>query len=465
MKFKRTDHDDLNISLELLIEVDDYKEKFNQELKKYSSKAQLKGFRKGKTPISAIKKMYGKSVLVEVLDGLVSSNLSEYITENKLNILGNPLPNLDDNPMEFDTKELTDYAFKFDMGLAPDFDVQGLDKAFDHFEIQVDDAILTEEMDIRRKRFGDTIHPDGKVEENDIIKISAEEAELGEIIKDGWATEFSILVNRIDSEEIKEEVLKSSVGDEITFDIYDLEKDSTEKHVRKYLLNLDDNDDRVVGNGFIGKISEISRIEEAKLEQPFFDKAFGEGKVTSEIEAKEAIKTELKTHFETQEKSLTYRMIMEMLIEENKLTLPSDFLKRWLLATNKDATKEKIDRDYGDFEKNLIWSLIKTNLSKKYEVEVAPEEIREAVKKKIQGYMGQYQMAGQEMDYDSMVDRYLQNREQVEKEYEELQADKLFGKLSSEMNGITKEVSVDEFKEIVKGINEKLAEKPQEVLA
>ena len=456
MKIEKQHVDNLNAVIKLTIEKSDYEDTFNKELKNYKNKVQLKGFRKGKTPLSSIKKMYGKSVLLEVVNKTLQEKLSGYLVEEKLDILGNPLPSADQEKMDIDVKELKDFNFSFDVGLAPKLEVQGVSESDEYaeYDIQIPDDLLQEELDMRRKRFGKQVNPDGDIVEDDIIMLKALELEGGKVKEKGHETGFSIMVSRIGVDELKNKILGSKVGDSFDFDINTIEKDVDENYVKKYLLNLDEAEEKEIGNDFKGEIEKITRTELAEMDQEFFDNAYGKDKVKTEAEAKESIKDELSAFYEKQQKSLVYRGIMDALIEKNPMELPDEFLKRWLNSNNPDVKPEDIDKEYNSFEKNLRWSLVKSKLAKDLEIEVSPEELRESVKKKIMSYMAQYQQT--DFDVEPMINNYLGNREQVEKEYEEALAEKLFGEIYNKVKLKTEKISIEDFREKVQNINKEI---------
>lgn len=453
MKIEKQQLDDLNAVIKLTIEKSDYEDSFNAELKNYKKKVQLKGFRKGKTPLSSIKKMYGKSVLLDVVNKTLQEKLSAYLVEEKLDILGNPIPSADQEQMDIDIKELKDFNFSFDVGLAPEVEVKGVSATDEYLEydIQIPDNLLQEELDMRRKRFGKQVNPETDIVEDDLILIKALELD-GSAPKDkGHQTGFSMLASRIGDEDVKKKIIGGKVGDSFDFNINTIEKDVDEKYVKKYLLNLDDEEEKDISKDFKGEIEKITRVELAELDQDFFDSAFGKDKVKTEAEAKDSIKDELSAFYEKQQKSMVYRGIMDALIEKNEMDLPEEFLKRWLSSNNPDVKSEDIDKEYDGFKKNLRWSLVKSKLAKDLNIEVSPEELRESVKKKIMSYMAQYQQS--DFDVEPMINNYLGNREQVEKEYEEAMAEKLFDEIYNKVKLTPEKISIDDFREKVQAVN------------
>ena len=459
MNIEKQSIDNLNATITINISKEDYQEKFKSELKKVAGKSTMKGFRKGKTPQSVIKKMYGKSVLAEVVNETLQKALSGYLDEEKLDILGQPIPSDDQTgDMNFDVNNLEDYSFKFDIGLAPEIDIQGVSESdtYDIYKIDIDDKVIDEELENAQKRLGEQEHPDGEVIANDILKIQAEELDGDSVKENGWASEFSVLVDSL-TEEYNKEVLKLSKGDSFTFDVYKLEKEKGDDYVKKYLLNVpkveEGEEEPVIGNMFTGKIIDIARLKVAELNQEFFDKYFGKDEVKSEEEARAKVEEYIGTHYHNQALQVMYRNIMDTLVAETKVELPAEFLRKWLKMTNEKLTDEEIEKDFDGFLDNMKWTLIKSNLAKKFEIEVSPEDIREAMANKVRNYFGQYGM--DESYVNEILGKMLQNQEEVNKTYEELQAGKLFTKIGETVQHNETKISLEDFNEKVKEINEK----------
>jgi trigger factor len=461
MNIEKKSVDNLNATISINISKDDYQSKFKSELSKTAAKAQMKGFRKGKTPLSVVKKMYGKSILAEVVNNTLQTALSEYLKSEELDILGQPIPSDDqEGDLDFDVNNLIDYEFKFDVGIAPKVEVLGVsDKdTYKIDKITIADKTIDEEIENALKRHGEQSHPDGEVLAGDIIKIQAEELDGKKPKENGWATEFSVLVDSLTSKYNKK-VLKMSKGDSFSFDVNELEKDKGEDYIRKYLLNVpkteEGEEEPVIGNMFTGKIIDIARLVKAEMNQEFYDKNFGQGTVSSEKEAREKVEEGLSAHYQNQALQLMYRDIMDKLVADTKVELPEAFLRKWLQMTNENLSDEDLDREFPSFLDNMKWTLIKSELAKKFEIEVTPEDIREAMTAKVRNYFGQY---GQQMD-DAMLNEVMgkmfQNQEEVNKTYEELQAGRVFKKIGETIKQKEVKISIDDFNAKVKAVNEK----------
>jgi trigger factor len=455
MKIVRNDIDTLNASLSITIERADYEPKFKEELNNYKSKTHLRGFRKGKTPASTIKRMYGKSILAETINNLLQSSLTDYLKSEELEYLGQPLPSEDQKEVDFNLSDLSDYEFLFDLGLAPEFEVVGAssEDVIEKYKVDIPDDVVMEELDIARKRAGEETNPEDSIEAEDILTIHANELENGAKKEGGWQTSFTVLVNQLADEKLQKKILKMKQGDSFDFNIFKLEKNQEEKYVRKYLLNMEEGDETAVGEDFQGTINKISRIAPAEMNQDFFDKNFGEGVVSSEEEAKEKVRERIAEYYQKQARSFMFRDIMDSLLDKNQFDLPDIFLKKWLKANNEEASDEIIEKEYDAFAKNLKWNLIRSKLEKRFTVEVQPDDIKEAFKNQIRSYFGGNAM---DIDLDAMAERMMKNNEQFSKVYEEVMAEKLFEAIENEMKIEEKPILLDEFTDLVKKLNESL---------
>jgi trigger factor len=457
MEVVREDIDKLNAKISITISKEDYEKPWMDELKKTRSKAQLKGFRKGKTPIGFIKKMYGQGLLAETVNTLLQKQMGTYLEEQKIETLGQPIPSEDQAQFDFDLKNLDDFVFKFDIGVAPEFNVVGVttDNAFDKMKVIIEDKMLDDEIDLARRRSGEQIEIEDSIEDKDIITINATElGEDGKVKEAAWESTFGIMVELIVDEKLKKDVLSKKKGETISFDIYNLEKDKDEEYVKKYYLHMDENNEREVNTKFQGVIDKVTRSKPAELNQEFFDKAYGPDKVKSEEEARAFIKEDLGKYFDRQATALLYRSIQDDLLEKNPLDLPEEFLKRWLKSFNENVGDEEFNTEFGKFTENMKWSLIKKKLSSQFEVEVQPEEIQNHFIGQVRQYMGQYGM--DDAFLAQTAQRLMQDQEQVNRVYEEILSEKIFAKVGEKIAVNDKDISVEDFNAAIKEANESL---------
>jgi trigger factor len=446
---------DLTATITVKIAKEDYLSKFKEELGKLRRKAQIKGFRKGRVPESTLRKMYGEQVLAEAVNDSLQSAISNHIVDNDLNLLGQPIPlETEDDRIIFDATNLQDYSFDFEIGMAPPLtDISGAGESDSYTLLKVDvaDTEVQEEIDNAAKRLGDRIEEDKDIIENDIIQIKAVELDAdGKVLDKGHETGFSVMVDLL-TDDIKAEVLKLKNGDSFDFDIYKIEKDRTDDYVKKYLLNLDPEEDKEIGNQFKGEIEKVTRLVPAEMGQDFFDKYFGPGVVSSEEEAREKIRTSISGYYDEQCRSLMFRDIMDRLMEENKFDVPKDFLTKWMVFNGQEVPS---DEDFDKSVDNLRWSLIAGALAKKFDVKVESEHIQRHFANQAMQYMGQY--GGDPSLVQGIVQQMMQNQEQVNKAYEEVRAEMVFDKVAETVTKVEDTISAEDFRAKVKAVNEKV---------
>ena len=432
-KVLREDVDSLNSILTVVVEKADYEPKFKSELNKHRDKAHLKGFRRGKTPMSAIKKMFGKGLLSEIINELFQKELFKYIDEEKLNILGQPLLADDQEQLDFDVKFLNDYELKFEIGLSPEFEVTGLDDAdYPYYKVEIPDTVIEEQLTQTRERAGQMVHPEEDINEEDTLVLEAVELDGDTAKDDGITGNFNILMSRVVDEEARKQFLSSKKGDTLRVDIFKLEDLSSGQaapadpvaFVKKYYLGLEDDDEREINPNFEITIADVMRRESAELNQAFFDMAFGPGKVTSEEEAKDYIRNDFQQHFGQQSDSLLYKTVIDDLIEKNALPLPDNFLKKWLKTTNENISERKVEEEYEKFARQMQWTLIRSKLADRFELKVEEGEIADKVKGSLLPYLGQMQNIDDGM-LNQFVERTLNDPSQYSKYHEEVISDKL----------------------------------------
>lgn len=444
----RRDIDNLNAELTVVITKSDYEPKFKTTLQQQSKKMQLKGFRKGKTPISYVKKMYGQAILAEEVNKLIEANLNGYIKEENLKLLGYPIPAEEQDKYDFDVNNLEDFNFKFNIGLAPEFELNTLeDNTFSVYAVEVPAEMVDKDMEGLRKRHGERVNIEADIQENDIVEFEAVELESDKVRDNGWAADFSVLVKDV-TEELKATLLTKKKGDVIRINMFEIEKDKTKEHVIKYLYGASNEDDMTdVGADFEATIVEVSRIELPELNTEFFNKAFGEGEVTTEKEARAKIENGIASYYDKQADALLYREFQSSLIENNEVALPDEFLQRWINSSNENQERPEItDKEYEGFAKNLRWSLIQAKLVEHYKVEVSSDDVFEYIKNKIRGYFGGH---GDELVILNTANRLMQDEKQVETAYQELLADRMLAAMRDKVTLKENKLSIEAFENII----------------
>lgn len=423
----------------------DYADQVDKSLRSFRQKANVPGFRKGMVPMGMVKKMYGKHVLVEEINKLVSENLYNYIRENKLNILGEPLPNeTEQKEINFDTQE--DFEFCFDVAFAPEIKVElSKNDKIPYYQVTIDDDMLNKQVDAYKANFGAYEEVD-EVEEKDLVKGTIAELENGSPKEGGIVVEGAVLMpSYLKDEEEKAKFVGAKKNTVIVFN----PKKAYEGATAEIASLLKVNKDAVEGidGDFSFEIKEITRHKDAELNQELFDKVFGEGVVTSEEEFKNKIREALAEQFTPQSDFKFLTDTRDILVEKaGELAFAEDLLKRWLLVANEKNTKEKIDEDYPKIIEDLKYHLIKETLVKENNLKVEDNDIENFAKRVAKAQFAQYGMLSVPEDVlANYAKDMLKNKQTLQNIIDRAVEEKLAGWLKEQVDLDVKEVSAEEF--------------------
>ena len=439
MKITQEKKDDLNALLKINLSSKDYQQKVNDVIKNYCKTANVPGFRKGKVPAGQIKKMYGKSILVEEVNKLLQDSIYKYITENKIEVLGNPLP-LENN---IDWENSVDFEFKFEMGLAPDFKVD-LDKkvSFNFYKIKADKKMIDHYSNDVAKRYGSMIHPDIS-EENDLILGDFVQLDNKKnILEGGISHTASVALDVVMDKKSKKSLVGVSKDSEVIIRINkNFSKDVS------HMLNINKEQADLLDSNFKFTVKNISRMNPSDLNQDLFDKVFGTGTVNNKKEFRSKIQDEIEKSFIVESDRKLKNDIVLHLINKLNLKLPDEFLKKWLLQTNdKNLTLEQIEAEYTQYSKSLRWQLIENKIIKENNLEVTNEDILNHTKDLIKQNFGQYgQKAPEENKLTEIAGKVLENEDERKKVYNQLYDFKTLSLYKRKFKLNDKSVTYDEF--------------------
>ncbi|RLE03940.1 MAG: trigger factor [Bacteroidetes bacterium] len=437
----------LNAILNVKVEEVDYAERVEKVLKDYRKQAKVDGFRPGMVPMGIIKKMYHTPVLVDEVNKLVSESLFNYLQENKVNILGEPLPHKDD-VQKFDFEKDTEFEFKFDLGLAPELnmEVSAKDKV-PFYKIKVDKKQQGEHKESLLQRFGEFKAVD-KAGNDELIKGS-----LVKVNKEGKEVENGI---RVDNVSMSLEMMKdddqrvlfsgAAGGDQVVFDVKKAFPNDTEL---ASLLRIEKTEVAMLEGTFKCFIDEVNKFERAEPGQEFYDKVYGEGEVKTEEEFTKRVTEEIALNYERESE---YRFMVdarEALIKKAKIDLPVEFLKRWMVETNEQITEEQVAEDLEKYEDDFRWQLIKEHLLKQQDIKVSEEEALEAAKAMVLNQYMQYGMSNVPEEYlENYAREMMAKPEESRKFYEQKGEEKLISYIKSIVKLDEKEVSSEKFRKL-----------------
>jgi len=449
MNITKENIDALNATITVKIEKNDYESTVEKVLKDYRKKANMPGFRPGMVPAGLVKKMYGKAVIADEVNKMLSQNLSQYFIDEKLNILGDPLPNEEKQP-NINWEKDEDFEFVFDIAMAPEIEVK-LDKRnkFTYYTITVDEGTVNKQAEAYTGRFGENVQVEEAGEKDllrgDFVQLDAE----GNEVQDGIKAERVIVsVDLIKDETIKNEIIGKKTGDSIVLDPV---KAYENRHEVGHLLNLSHEDAEKVEGDFRFTILEVLRFKPAEINEELFKKAFGENtEVKTEEDFRNTIKKELEDNFVF---SGNYKFAIdtrEALIEKVNMELPEEFLKRWIKVTNKNLTDEQIENDFPNFMKDLRWQLIRDRLVKDYGIEVTEDDIKTEGKRIAAMQFSQYGMFNVPDEHlESYAVQMMKNEEERKRLFVKAEEDKILDVIKSKVTLEEKEISQEKFNKLL----------------
>ncbi|WP_299603410.1 trigger factor [uncultured Aquimarina sp.] len=440
MNISKEQLDDLNAVVTVDIAKEDYSDKVDSILKDYRKNANIPGFRKGHVPMGLVKKQYGKAVLVDEVNKLLQEALNKYLTEEKLDVLGNPLPKEQDN---FDW-DADNYSFEFELGLAPKFDVKlNGKKAITHYKIVASDEMIDNQIKTIQKQYGKLVAKE-TAEKDDLINgtFVNEEKEID--------NQTTISLDKIKGKRNLDKFIGAKVGDVLTLKTKGL---FSEDRDLQSALKISEEEANGLEIEVTFTISEINTQELADLDQELFDKLYGKDAVKTVTELKERIKQDADRQFVQQSDQQLLNDVTESVLENTKFDLPAEFLQKWIQATGEQPlTEDEAKDEYEKSEKGLRFQLIEGKIINDNNLQVTFEELKEFAKDLIKGQMAQFgQTSPEDKELEDIAARILSNQDEVKRISEQLMSQKLLGYYKENVKLKEKEVSFDDFvKEVYK---------------
>jgi trigger factor len=435
--------DKVNASLKIQLSEADYKPKYNNKLKEISKKAQIKGFRPGHVPTSVIEKMYGKSILIEEVSGIISENINSYIKENSLEILGDPIPSQNEfSSIDWDKQK--DFNFTYNLGLVPEFKIDfDANHGLVRYNITINDSVVKETIENLRKQYGN--YTDSEVvTDQDIIYADAKEISNGKDYK-CILPEFRIVESQ------RKLFTGAKVGDTIQADIRTILGDDASV---AYVLGVDKKEASFISGDFTFTITRISHSTPADLNEEFYTKIFRGADIKTYEDFEQKVKENIIKNYEMEALNALYYDVFKYIVAATTIELPVEFLKSWLLMIDKGKiSKEEIESQFGDFEKGLKWDLIKNKIAKENGIKVENEEIL----KRAQGYvLSQFGIADTNLDgemgkmIEQITDNMLKkdNGKEYKRFFDELYTNKVLDTIISKMTFTEKSIDIEEFRKL-----------------
>ncbi len=441
MNISKKDINALNAELSITLAPQDYETKVEGAIKRVQKQAALPGFRPGKVPVGLIKKQHGKSILVDEINKLLNETIYNYINDNKIEILGNPMPK-EDNTIDFDNQK--EWTFNYELGLTPQFDVK-LDnsQSFVYNTVKIDEDLVEKYLKDVKRNYGKPSNPEVAEAKDvlyiDIVELDADNA----IVAGGVFKSTSIGIDRLKNEVAKSKLIGVKAEDKIVINANELYDSAVDKSIS---LGIDKEIAENFNANLQVTVKNIARMEDAELNQELFDKLYGAGTVNSEAEFREKIKSELAVLFTQDTDRKFVENVEKTLVEKLNITLPDDFLKRWLMAVNeKPLTKEQLEAEYPSYAKSMQWKLIENKIIKNNNIAVTADEAKEEAANYVRSQFARYGQVPDDSEVAKIVDGILSKEQEAQKIFESLYSKKVLDVLKTTCKLETKEVSYNEF--------------------
>lgn len=440
MNITRENIDALNAVVKVEIAKNDYSDKVDKILLDYRKTANIPGFRKGKVPMGMVKKQYGKAVLADEVNKLLQEALNKYLVEEKLDVLGQPLPKPQDD-IDWDADS---FSFEFELGLAPEFEVTlESEKVIPHYKIVADDKMIDEQVERMQKQYG-------KIVSQDVVDNDSELQGTFTNEEEGIENTVTLTLDKFKEEATKKQFLGAKVGDVVTLKTKGLYEDD---HELMYALKIEHDKAHGLDIEVNFTLNEVNKRELANLDQELFDKLFGAGVVTSVDEMKAKIKEDAEAQFLQQSNQKLFNDVTEYLVENTKFDLPKEFLQKWMRnAGETELDEAQAKEEYDKSEKSLRYQLIEGKLMKAHGIKVDFQDIKDSATDLIKAQMAQFGNPNPtDEEVEGIVSRVLSNQEEVRRISEQVANHKVLDMFKEKANLEEKELSYDEFvKEVYK---------------
>lgn len=447
MNITKNQIDNLNATIKIELGKEDYAERVEKALKDYQKKVVVKGFRQGKTPMGIVKKMYGSSLLIDEINKLLGESLNNYIQENDLHILGEPLPNeTEQKPLNLEDEN---FEFLYDIALSPEVNAKmSKREKLPLYTIKVEEEMIDKQIESICKGNGNMV-PVGEIEGSEYLNGELIELdEEGNVKENGVKNETaSMSLHFMKDEEALNAFKGKKAGEEVKFNAAKAYPNKTDFAA---MLGVKKEEAENVGENFCFIIKEIKRFVDAEVNEELFTKLYGEGVIQDVADfrnrVKEDIATQLKGHSE-------YRFTIDarekMLKKNEDVVLPEAFLKRWIVAVNENMTAEQVEKDFEGYREEFKWQLIKSEIVKEFDVKVETEDMKVEARQISAAQLQQYGLYGlTDEQLDGFATRLLEDQKQRQQIYERSLDSKVFAVIRENMKLEEQEIAMADFEKL-----------------
>lgn len=433
----------LNDKIIVKVAKEDYLSSFEKTLKTYSKTANIPGFRKGMVPTGMIKKMHGQAVFTDEVLKTVEKELTNYMQNEKLEIFAQPLPLEENDPRQINMNNPSEYAFAFEVGLKPEFEIADLSKEnITRYKVDVTDELVNEDIDRLRMRHGKMTEPETVTGDDNVLNIVFIEADAeGNEIEGGVRKDNSVLVKYF-AEEFRPTLIGKKKDDVVMIQPSKAFGEKEQEMILSDLGLTKEDGDR----HFKMLITKVGLVERADLNEEFFKAAFPAKQVKSEEELRDAVKADIQSYWDNQSRNHLHHELYHVLVDHTKIDFPESFLKKWL-QTNAEQPKsdEQVEKEYPGFVNQLKWTLITDKIVRENNIEIGPDDLKRFAKEQLFGYMGMGATEEEQPWITEYVNRMMHDKKFVEDSYHRIQGEKVFEWAEQKSNPVEQPVSVEDF--------------------
>ena len=440
----------LNDKITVKVSKEDYLPSFEKSLKNFSKNANIPGFRKGMVPTGMIRKMHGQAVFTDEVLRTVEKELTGFMTNEKLEIFGQPLP-LDPNAAnQFDLNAPSEYSFDFEVGLKPSFEVVDLKKqAPALYKVEVKEEMVNQEVERLQLRHGKMTDPETVTGDENVLNVTFTEADAeGNEVEGGIKKDNSLLVKYF-SESFRPKLIGAKKDDSFTIQ---LNEAFAEKERTWVIEDLGLAHESEAGNKYFRMlITKVGLVEKADMEESFFTAAYPNKPIANEEEFRKTVKDEIQAYWDEQAKNHLQHELYHILLEKTSIEFPESFLKRWMQWNGEQKkSEEEVEHEFPSFSKQLKWSLITDKIIREENIDVQREDLIDMAKKQLFGYLGMNSMGDDQPWINDYVNKMMQDKKFVEDAYYRIQTDKVFQWAEKQIEAKETPISAEDFTAILK---------------
>ena len=439
----------LNYKIVVKIEKSDYLPSFEKSLKEYGKKANIPGFRKGMVPTSLIKKMYGNSVFTDEVLKTVEKKLTDYMSTEQLEIFAQPLPLPENDASKINFVQPDDYSFSFEVGLKPAFQLPDLASLTPtRYQIIIEEDMLKAEIERLQQKNGNMTEPESVSGDDYVLNVTFQETDAeGNIVEGSQPKDNSLLVKYF-APSFRSGLTEKKAGAEFTIQLLTAFEDKERAWILQDLgLNKESAAD--AEKFFKMVIVKVGLLEKAALDETLFKKVYPNKEILTEEAFREAVKQDMADQWKAQTSNNLQHTVYHQLLEKTQIEFPESFLKRWLLnGGEKPKTPEEVEKEFPAFADALKWNLITDKIVTENNIEVKPEDIKEAARRQLFSYLGGLPQGDEQPWVEEYVNKMMQDRRFVEETYQNQRTNKMLQWIETQVKPLDKAITAEEFNKL-----------------